>query len=548
VKPINRTYAPIQAFVDELVRCGMSHAVTSPGSRNAPLALTLAGRGDLETVSVLDERSAGFFALGMAKATGRPVAIACTSGTAAANLHPAVIEAWEARVPLIVLTADRPPELREVGAGQSIDQLKLYGDAVKWFVEVGSHDPGRETGVHHRALACRAWSTAAGGRPGPVHLNFPLREPLAPVPEPLDAADWDGRPGGRPWTELRDHAAAPHADDVQELAARIADTPRGAIVCGSTAEEVAEPAARLAAAAGWPLLAEPTSGLRCGPHDRSHVVAHYDVLLRVGPFADRHVPGLLLRVGDMPTSKPLRAWAAGPPQVVLDPHAAWHEPTRRAELLLHSAAAPALDALAAAVELRSPAGEPGWLSSWRAADAVAAASLAEAPAGFEPKVLAALEPELPDGAIVWLSSSMPIRDVEAWFPQSPKRLRFLSNRGANGIDGVVSSAAGAALASGAPAWLLTGELALLHDVGGLLAARRAGADLHVVCLNNGGGGIFDFLPVAEHADRELYERHIATPVDVDLAALAPEVTEIRTDRAANVELHRQAVERVERAL
>jgi 2-succinyl-5-enolpyruvyl-6-hydroxy-3-cyclohexene-1-carboxylate synthase len=544
VEPINRTYAPLQAFVDELVRCGLRHAVTCPGSRNAPLALTLAGRPELEAVSVLDERCAGFFALGMAKATGRPVAVTCTSGTAAANLHPAVIEAWEARVPLIVLTADRPPELREVGAGQSIDQVKLYGSAVNWFVEVGTHEPSRDTAVHHRALACRAYWTAAGDRPGPVHLNFPLREPLAPEPEPLDAADWAGRPDGRSWTELRQHTSAPHADDVQQLAARIAAEPHGAIVCGPTAEEVAEPAARLAAACGWPLLAEPTSGVRCGPHDRSHVVAHYDVLLRVEAFAAAQSPGLVLRVGDMPTSKPLRTWAAEAPQVVLDPHAAWHEPTRRAELLLRSAAAPTLDALAAAVEVRGTATDSTWVSGWRAADAVVPQALAETPDDFEPKLLAALEPELPEGAIVWLSSSMPVRDVEACFPQSPKRLRFLANRGANGIDGVVSSAAGAALAANTPAWLLTGELALLHDVGGLLAARRAEADLQVVCINNGGGAIFDFLPVAEHADPQLYEEHIATPSRADLSALAPEIREIRTDRRTNVEWHRRLVESV----
>ncbi len=196
--PINRTYAPLQAFVEELYRCGMRHAVTSPGSRNAPLALTLAAQEGVEAVSVIDERSAGFVALGMAKASGRPVAVTCTSGTAAANLHPAVVEAHEARVPLIVLTADRPPELREVGAGQAIDQIKLYGTAAKWFVEVGTHDPTRATAIHHRALACRAYWTAAGGRPGPVHLNFPLREPLAPEPEDLDPADWAGRPDRRP--------------------------------------------------------------------------------------------------------------------------------------------------------------------------------------------------------------------------------------------------------------------------------------------------------------------------------------------------------------
>jgi 2-succinyl-5-enolpyruvyl-6-hydroxy-3-cyclohexene-1-carboxylate synthase len=546
--PINRTYAPLQAFVDELVRCGMRHAVTCPGSRNAPLILTLAGHPGIEAVSVIDERSAGFVAVGLAKASGHPVAVTCTSGTAATNLHPAVAEAWEARVPLIVLTADRPPELRGVGAGQAIDQLNLYGSAAKWFVEVGTHEPGRETAIHQRALACRAYWTAGGGRPGPVHLNFPLREPLAPVAEELPAADWSGREDGRPWTELRQHASAPHADDVHSLASRIAATPRGAIVCGPTSEKVAEPAARLAAGAGWPLLAEPTSGARCGDHDRSHVVAHYDVLLRVEPFARDHVPELVLRVGDTPTSKPLRAWLAGAPQVVLDPHAAWNEPTRRAELLLHAAAAPALDALAAALEVRTMERDPAWLASWRAADALVPPALAEAPDPFEPKVLAGLEPELPEEALVWVSSSMPIRDVEAYFPQSPKRLRFLANRGANGIDGVVSSALGAALGSGRPTWLLTGELALLHDVGGLLAARRAGVDLRIVCLNNGGGAIFDFLPVAEHADPALYEEHIATPAGVDLAQLAPGLTEVRTDRAENVALHREVVDRVARAL
>jgi 2-succinyl-5-enolpyruvyl-6-hydroxy-3-cyclohexene-1-carboxylate synthase len=532
--PINRTFAPIQAFVEELVRCGMTHAVTSPGSRNAPLALTLAAQGRLEAVSVIDERSAGFVALGMAKASGRPVAVACTSGSAAANLHPAVVEGWEARIPLIVMTADRPPELREVGAGQSIDQLGLYGSAVKWFVEVGTHDPGRETAIHHRALACRAFYTAGGGRPGPVHLNFPLREPLAPSPEELEPADWRGRDDGRPWTELRESRAAM---DPLPL-----PPGRGVVVCGPTSESIAEPVGRTAARLGWPVLAEPTSGLRCGPHDRSHVVAHYDVLLRVPEFAERERPQVVVRVGDMPTSKPLRGWLADARQVVIDPHAAWNEPTRRAESLLRSPAAAALDAL------QGERATADWLERWRAADAVVPAALAAAPDAFEPKILAGLELELPDAALVWVSSSMPIRDVEALFPQSSKKLRFLANRGANGIDGVVSSALGAALASRQPTWLLTGELALLHDVGGLLAARRAGTELNVVCLDNGGGGIFDFLPLAEHANPALYEQHIATPADLDLAAIAPEVRVVRTDRRENVRLHRELVERVAQAL
>src|SRR3954464_1026369 len=198
--PINTTFAPIQVLVEELVRSGMTHAVTCPGSRNAPLGVRLAAAPGLEAISVLDERAAGFVALGIAKTTGRPVAITTTSGTAAANLMPAVVEAHEAAVPLIVLTADRPPELREVGAGQAIDQIKLYGEFAKWFVEVGNMPAGRESAVHHRQLGSRAYDTARLGTPGPVHPHLPLREPLAPRPEELDAADWEGRPNGQPWT------------------------------------------------------------------------------------------------------------------------------------------------------------------------------------------------------------------------------------------------------------------------------------------------------------------------------------------------------------
>ncbi|MEA2404635.1 MAG: 2-succinyl-5-enolpyruvyl-6-hydroxy-3-cyclohexene-carboxylate synthase [Thermoleophilaceae bacterium] len=547
--PVNRTFAPLQAFVDELVRCGMSHAVTSPGSRNAPLALALAGEQRIAAVSVLDERSAGFVALGIAKATRRPVAVTCTSGSAAANLMPAVVEAHEARVPLLVLTADRPPELRDTGAGQAIDQIKLYGAFAKWFVEVGNHDPGRASAIHHRALACRAYATAGGGRPGVVHLNFPLREPLAPVPEPLEASDWEGRPDGGPWVQLYEPAREAAAEVAAGMAARIPAGARGAIVCGAIAEEIAEPVARLAAAAGWPILADPLSGLRCGPHDLSHVVAHYDVLLRSETFAARQRPELVLRIGDTPTSKPLRAWLAGAPQLVLDPQGVWHEPTRTAETVVQAAPGPLCSQLA---ELLQAAGvEPitEWLRGWRDADALVAPALEAVPDPFEPKVWAAMKDAAPDGSTLYVASSMPIRDVETFFPPAGKRLRFLSNRGANGIDGTASSALGASLGIEGRTFLLTGELALLHDLGGLVAARRVGAELTIVCVNNGGGGIFDFLPVADATNAELYERHIATPHGVDLeevaaAAESPALVEVRTDRAQNVDLHRGLFARV----
>lgn len=570
--PINATYAPIQAFVDELARCGVRHAVTCPGSRNAPIALTLAAEEHIRAWSVLDERSAAFFALGIAKATGLPVALTCTSGTAAANFFPAVVEAGEARVPLLVLTADRPPELREVGAGQSIDQVKLYGSAVRWFVEVGNHDPGRETALHHRALACRAYATALGPRPGPVHLNFGLREPLAPVAEGLEAELWQGRPDGRPWVAVDRSEARASAESVARAGREVGEARRGAIVCGpGLRPEVPQAVVRLAAAAGWPVLAEPTSGLRSGGHDRSHVVAHYDVLLRHASFADAHLPDLVVRFGDTPTSKPLRAWLSRTRQITVDAYAAWHEPTRGAErVIVADAESFALDLAQERAQVGPPPPSDGWLASWRTADAVAPGALAEAANPFEPKLFASLADVLPDGSTVWLSSSMPVRDVESFFPQGPRRLRFLANRGANGIDGVVSSAAGAAAAGDGRCVLLIGELALLHDLGGLIAARRHGIELTVVCANNGGGGIFDFLPVASEADPAAYEEHLATPHEVDLADVAalaglprslastpeelravadrPGLIELRTDRRENVRRHREVFERVGRAL
>jgi 2-succinyl-5-enolpyruvyl-6-hydroxy-3-cyclohexene-1-carboxylate synthase len=569
--PINSTFAPIQAFVDELARCGLRHVVTCPGSRNAPLLLAVTSDKRLECVSVIDERSAGFVALGIAKAGGRPVAITCTSGTAVANLMPAVVEAREACVPLLVLTADRPPELRDVGAGQSIDQLKLYGSAVKWFCEVGNHEPGRGAAIHHRSLACRAWFTSEDGRPGPVHLNFPLREPLAPVPQPgLDPADWEGREGTRPWVTVSDAPRDATPTIIELLERDVGEAGRGVIVAGSTRYDIAQSAARLAAATGWPLLAEPTSGVRCGPHDRSHVIAHYDVLLRSRQFAQDHRPDLVVRLGDTPASKPLRSWLAGSRQIVVDPDAAWHEPTREAERIVATAPDSTCEMLAAALEESLPPAPSEWVTSWRMADALVPEALAAAPDPSEPRAYAALSEVLGDGELVWVASSMPIRDVESFFPQTDHELRFLANRGANGIDGTVSSALGASIAAGRRAFLLTGELALLHDVGGLLAFRRRRAELTILCVNNGGGGIFDFLPVAEHAEGALYLEHVVTPSGVNLEALAdlaglphtlagstedirvaaaaPGLIEVRTDRDENVRIHRDLFEAVESSL
>jgi 2-succinyl-5-enolpyruvyl-6-hydroxy-3-cyclohexene-1-carboxylate synthase len=334
------------------------------------------------------------------------------------------------------------------------------------------------------------------------------------------------------------------------------DASRGAVIAGGEAGEYGPAARSFARQRGWPLLAEPTSGMRTSDDDDPAVV-HYDLLLRSEAFAAER-PDVVLRVGEMPTSKPLRAWLEGCRQVVVDPHLDWHDPTRSAEALW--AAAP--DDLVGSAPDETQA-DPAWLERWLVADAIVAEELAATAEPFEPLAYNVLA----DSAeIIWVSSSLPIRDVESYFPRTQRTVRILANRGANGIDGVVSSAAGAAIASGGPVHLVIGELALLHDVGGLVTARRAGAQLAILCVNNGGGAIFDFLPVAEQADSDAYEGHIATPVPFDLGAAAAlgglthhvvqdagavrdllkpgALVELRVDRSESLARHRELAARI----
>jgi 2-succinyl-5-enolpyruvyl-6-hydroxy-3-cyclohexene-1-carboxylate synthase len=557
------TYLLLRAFCDELARCGMRHACTSPGSRCTPIVLSLVREPRIRCWSHIDERCSGFFALGAAKASGRPVAVTCTSGTAAANLAPAVIEAFQARVPLIVLTADRPPELRDVGAGQAIDQLKLYGDAVKWFVELGVHDASAERLHWIRALACRAYWTALQGRPGPIHLNLPLREPLI-LDQPLPA-DSTGRPDDRPWVTRTRAAPAPPAGRA-ELPAR------GVVVAGryERDREFGPAAARFAQQAGYPLLADPLSGARHGPA----AIAHYDVLLRDERFATQMRPELVIRIGDLPTSKPLREWLAAlehAEQIAFDPDAAWQDPS--ASLTEAHACDPAL-----ALQAWTPTApaHPDWLAAWRAADAAAGAVMTGSLGDelSEPLVAGRLAEWLPADATLFVASSMPVRDIELFLGATECSPRVLSNRGANGIDGTVSCAFGVAAVSDGPVALLIGDVALAYDLGGLLAARRLELKLTIVLLNNDGGGIFHFLPVASEADA--FEDHVATPHGLDFgqaarlfgcdyrrpqnvdeleatlhsSVSAPHTTiiEVRTDREQNLALHRRLTDAVRAAL
>jgi 2-succinyl-5-enolpyruvyl-6-hydroxy-3-cyclohexene-1-carboxylate synthase len=527
VDPTNRNTALASALVEELARCGVRHAVLSPGSRSTPLAVALRRNPAIDLTVIVDERSAAFFALGAAQATRTPVAMLSTSGTAAANFHPAVCEADESAVPLIVLTADRPPELRGIGAGQTIDQLKLYGDAVRWFCEVGTHEADDAGLLHYRSVACRAFATARGEpRPGPVHLNLAWREPLAPLADesaPVTATDplaLEGREG-RPLTAVASHAIQPDDFVLDELARHASEAGTGAIVAGrQTDPALREPLVRLAAASGFPLLAEPTSQLRLGPHDRGSVISAYDALLRGGPLADAPA-GLVLRFGEMPTSKPLRAWVArASAEIAIDPAAGWNEPTRRAAAIVRADPAALATGLAERLEPAPGEAPRAWLDADAAARQAFAAELAELDAPSEPGLQLALAGCYRDGDLVYTASSMPIRDQEAFLPPGDADVLFLANRGANGIDGLVSSGIGAAHASGRPTVILTGELGLLHDLGGLAALERVSTPVRVVVIDNGGGGIFDFLPQAEAMDEPEFEELLGTRRRLDLAAAA----------------------------
>jgi 2-succinyl-5-enolpyruvyl-6-hydroxy-3-cyclohexene-1-carboxylate synthase len=526
----NRTYLAPALLVDELVRAGVHHACVTPGSRSSPVTIALATHPGLRVWTHLDERAAGFFALGLARATRSPVALACTSGTAAANLLPAVIEAFQAHVPLVVLTANRPPELRDCGAPQTIDQHRLFGSHVRWFFELPVPEASLDALRTARTIACRAVATACAAPAGPVHLDLPLREPLAPDVVPNDippAVERDAAAGGRPGAPwVRIHDVAPVADPaaVIEIGAMLAQGRRPAIVAGPLDDpdpSLPDAVATLALRLGAPVLAEPASNLRHPTVDPVLVDAH-DALLRVDAFRDAHRPDVVLRLGALPTSKAVGTWLAQDPalpQVVLDAGGGWTDPAGIVSAVVRGAPAGTLRALADTVTDVAP--DPHWLWRWRRAGCIARralrAALYEEPAAFEGRVIATLAEVLPADAILYAGNSLAIRDLDWFWPAGAPAIRFLCNRGANGIDGFVSSVLGAAADAARPTVGLCGDLSFLHDVGGLLASHRHGVRAVFIVLDNDGGGIFDHLPVAGLAPR--YEELFVTPHGLDLAPI-----------------------------
>jgi 2-succinyl-5-enolpyruvyl-6-hydroxy-3-cyclohexene-1-carboxylate synthase len=542
---LNPGTALARVIVDELARGGVTEAVIAPGSRSAPLAIAFAEHPRIRLHVRIDERSAAFLGLGLAKASGNPVPIGCTSGTAAANFHPAVLEASHAHVALVILTADRPPELRGTGANQTMDQLKLYGDAVRFFTEFGVAEAMPGMVAYWRSVICRALCAARGK--GPVHLNVPFREPL--VHDPADEA-WpeslEGRADEQPWTTTR--LVPVVAEPVSELA-KLPE--RGILVAG---DGVVAPhrAVAFAEAASWPIFAEPTSGARLGPN----AITTYSQLVAIPAVLDRYCPELIVTVGKPGLARSLLELYPRVPHLVVDSDAQWVDPTRTAHRVI-----PALP------DLERTRESSVWLRAWQRMELAARdelerfltrdGELSELRMAQDMVELAGAN------AVLFVGSSMPVRclDLAMRAGEGPW---VLANRGVSGIDGCVSTAVGAALAhqtaGGGPGFAMLGDLALIHDQNGLvIGPGEVRPDLTVVVVNNDGGGIFSFLP---YAGRKEFEKLFGTPHGVDFAHMAAaagweyhgvtradelpgalkgdgtRLIEVHTDRQASVAFHR----------
>ena len=492
----NRLWA--ERIIGGLAASGVVAVILSPGSRSTPLALAALRHPGLDVHVLLDERAAAFFALGQAKARRAPVALVCTSGSAVANWHPAVIEADRGRVPLILISADRPPELLDCGANQVIDQARLFGSALRAYhaLPPAGGDSGWLANLTAQAVLESLWP-----EPGPVQINAAFREPL------LERGDADSTPSV-PVTPpaLVLPRLTPREDDLDRLARRI-EGRRGAILCGPGASASASIAA-LAARLDVPVLADPLSGMRFGPHDRSRVMTAQDLFLRrEGP-----VPDWVLRLGAAPVSKVLNQWASGAKdRWVVAPTGRWSDPNRDAGAMIVADEDALADGLAARVRVPAP---PDWMASFHAAEAEALRAIGgQGP--DEAGVIARLLELLPDNALLFVGNSMAIRDMDAFSGTSGKTITVMGNRGASGIDGNLATFLGAA-ASGrfSAALALVGDLTFLHDLGGLAAWK---GDAAIAVLANDGGAIFEHLAVAGILPHEEFAQGWLTPQPADIA-------------------------------
>ena len=507
--------------MEVLARLGVESVVVSPGSRSTPLTVAAARNPKLEAISILDERSAGFFALGLAKRTHKPVVLVCTSGSAVVNYHPAVLEASMSGVPLLLLTADRPAELRDCFSGQTIDQVKIFGDSVRAFHEMALPEKSSGMLAYLRQTLVHAVNRSLQGNGGPVHLNFPFRDPLPPeldaesIIEPIlmeQAATVSTRPCEAIGTGASFDAVALE---------RLASHRQGVIVVGALnpregGDAFADAVAMLSHKLGWPVLSDVLNPLRGHFGENDALICHYDMFLRNPEVATDRSPAAILQIGQLPTSKVLRAWLEQTDSVsfLLTDRPVNTDPLHRIATPLYGE----VQVLAKALHQQTVDG--AWTHAWVDIEQQAVAALdlkfEAMDSLFEGKVAWLLSRHLPIGTPTFIANSMSVRYAEYFWSAGSRACPIHSNRGANGIDGTLGTAIGMAH-RGNPAVLLTGDLAFLHDTNGLLAAAQLQGSLTVVLVNNDGGGIFEHLPVASMGT--VFEQFFTTPQTVQLDIL-----------------------------
>lgn len=499
------------AFIDGLSKSGVREVVISPGSRSTPLAILFAEHPNIQVYINIDERSAAFFALGLAKASKQPVAVLCTSGTAAANYFPAVVEANLSRVPLIVLTADRPPELRDVGAPQAIDQLNLYGNHVRWFREMALPEKGENAKKYVRSQAARAVSVAGGVMPGPVHLNFPLREPLLPK---LESVSYD--------QSEHLHTVVPKTnfhiseETTQAVSNFFKQAKKGIIVCGVIDDkEFSAAVLELAESLGYPILADPLSQLRSMSDVSDLIMDSYDAILRSEAAQSTLEPDVVIHFGGMPVSKSLSLFFKSLPQVhhiFVDGNGGWRDPNYLSSDMIYCSETIFCKKLSRFTYKKNEE----WIKKWKQVNTLAKNAIRSYTDTLEEldegKAVSMFGELLPPDSAVYIGNSMPIRDMDTFFHANNKHIRLMGNRGANGIDGIVSSAIGAAVHQ-RPLFLLIGDLSFFHDMNGLLAAKLHKININIILLNNDGGGIFSHLQQAE--DGTHFELLFGTPTGLN---------------------------------
>lgn len=505
--------AYLAAFVAELVQTGVTDIVVSPGSRSTPMAMVMAEHPQLKLHIHVDERSAAFFALGIAKVTNRPAAILCTSGTAAANYFPAIVEARYSRVPLIVLTADRPHELRDVGAPQAIDQIQLYGQHVKWFAEMALPDKNNEIIRYARTVCARAAAIACQAPAGPVHLNFPFREPLIPKLND-DLFQLGERPKG--YVNVQNGELTISDEQYSVIASKLDNHGKGIIICGNITDvKFADAVTKLASMLNFPILADPLSQLRSGKHKLDNVIETYDTFLRNEDAKSYLKPDVILRFGATPISKALTTFLKEnhqAEQIVIDGAGGWRDPAALSTNMIFCNETIFCEKLSAYTKSRPKA---DYLENWLEINSLTKENMAllrDLTELSESRLFYQLVDNLPKEASLFVGNSMPIRDLDSFFLNNAKSIKLLANRGANGIDGTVSTALGAALYS-KPLYLVLGDLTFFHDLNGLIAAKLYNIDIHIILVNNNGGGIFSFLPQSEQPKH--FELLFGTPLDIE---------------------------------